>query len=182
MGTTSRTVVKNAISLCLILSPLIRLSSKILWKIPFYDVFLKCLCSFSNSQFFLFGKPFQRINGPKSKFQFWFRAITQYISIREYYGSSIFIELKDLEWSVAWSMKFFNFPKIHLKLAHNNYLCKYRIWWAVHKKVYSFKSTLINYNAIFVCNVVMSYRFWTWMRCIRCIWWWTRFVRVVLNA
>ena len=57
----NRRTVKIAISLCLVIlifpSLIIWLSSKILWKIPFYDVFSKCVCSFSTSQIFLFRKP-----------------------------------------------------------------------------------------------------------------------------
>ena len=53
--------VKNALSLCLIFClSLLQYDcrQKSYKKIPFYDVFSKCLCSFSTSQFFLRGKPF----------------------------------------------------------------------------------------------------------------------------
>ena len=70
-------------------------------KIPFYDLFSKCLYSFSTSQFFCSGNPFQKNDGPLSKTQFmcsslFFLSLNnpsqgQYIRIREFCGSSILL-------------------------------------------------------------------------------------------
>ena len=49
---------------------------------------------------------------------------------------------------MVWSVKFFDLKKVLLKHPHNNYLWKYRIWWVVHKEVYSLKSILNNCNAL----------------------------------
>ena len=57
---------------------------------------------------------------------------------------------------MVWSVKFFDFKKVLLKHPHNNYLWKYRIWWVVHKEVYSLKSILNNCNALFFCDVYGS--------------------------
>ena len=70
-------------------------------KIPFYDVFSKCLCSFGTSQFFSSVNLFQKNDSPLSKIQFLYSFLVflslnnpsqgQYVSIGEFSGSSILL-------------------------------------------------------------------------------------------
>ena len=96
-------------------------------KISFCNLFSKCLCSFSTSQFFLFGKPFSEkwwsfiensvsvpllvflsLNNPSQE---------QYISIRKFL-EGVFYSIKKSGKKVG-SMKFFDFKKLSLVSAIN---------------------------------------------------------------
>ena len=148
--------------LCFLETPVLRFALLLITdKVPFYDVFSKYLCSFSKQlpfspetffrkmmtlyhKFSFCAPPFFILNNPSRG---------QSISVFVNFLGVVFHRIKK-PGKMLWSVKVFNFKKLRLKLAHNDFLCKHRIW-VVHKKVYSFKSRLINYNAVFFCNVTM---------------------------